>query len=68
MLLSRGYYKKESKEYIRYVGKTIILISFVPLIGGLLSLFTDGVLVICSVMILLFILSFYISINFFKKD
>ena len=33
MFLYRGYFKKGTKAYLKYVGKTLILVSFAPLIA-----------------------------------
>ena len=40
-LLGRGYYKKESKEYLRYLGKTIIFVGISPIISGIITFFVD---------------------------
>lgn len=44
--LPATYHGKRNKEYIKYLGKTVMQISISPLLCGIVSLFGDGPIVI----------------------
>ena len=62
-LLARGYYKKGTKSYLRFVGRTTMMISFSPILSGISSIIIDNIIIAMIVMIIVFILGFYISIK-----
>ena len=66
--LARGYYKKESKSYLKFVGKTTMLVGLSPILSGIVALFIDNVLLIVLTLIISFVLSFIISVKLFRKS
>ena len=66
-LLGRGYYKKESKQYLKYLGKTIMLIGLSPIISAIISLIVGDSIIPIIVLIVLIVLGFIISIKMFKE-
>ena len=67
-LLGRGYYKKESKEYLKYLGKTIIYIGLSTLICGIISLFVnDNNLLPFIILIILIVIILILSNKNYKK-
>lgn len=67
-LLGRGYYKKESKEYLRYLGKTIIYVGLSTLICGTISLFVnDNNLLPFIILIMFLVIILILSSKHYKK-
>ena len=66
-LLARGYYKKGTKAYLKFVGKTTIVVSLAPILSGLISLIIDSFIIAIIVLIIATIIGFYLSIKIFNK-
>ena len=68
-ILWRGYYRKASREYLRYIGKTIMLVGTSPIISGIVSIIVEeNSLIPVIILIGLVIIDFAISIKFFSVD
>ena len=45
-LLPATYHGKKNKEYIKYLGKTVMQVSISPLLCGIVSLFGEGPIIV----------------------
>ena len=63
-ILTRGYYKKASKDYLKFIGRTIMITSIAPILSGLSTLLIDEDNIWLPLVVLLgfMILGFIISI------
>ena len=68
-LLARGYYKKKSKKYLRYLGKSVIVTSLAPIISGISAFIVkDDSLIPVIILIVSFIIIFFIISKHFKES
>ena len=69
-LLGRGYYKKESKAYLKRLGKITIIIGLSPLLSGISAIIinNDNSIIPIIVLILSIILGFILSIKYINKE
>jgi len=65
-ILARGYYKPASKEYLKFIGRTLMIISISPVLSGLSTLIIDEENIWLPLVVFLgfMILGFIISICF----
>ena len=63
-ILTRGYYKPASKDYLKFIGRTIMITSIAPILSGLSTLLIDEDNIWLPLVVLLgfMILGFIISI------
>ena len=66
--LSRGYYKKESKLYLRFVGKTTMVVGLSPILSGIVAILVDSILISSLVLVISMIIFFIIAVKIFNKD
>ena len=62
-LLIRGYYKKGTKAYLRFVGRTTMTVSLSPVLSAISSIIIDNTIIAMLVLIISAVICFYISIK-----
>ena len=66
-LLIRGYYKKRSKAYLKYLGKVVIIVGFCPIISAISALIIkEDSFIPFLILIVSVILSFVFSVKYLK--
>ena len=68
ILFARSHMKNPGKEYLKYLGKIIMLVSTAPMISAITALFLpENSLIPMLILVILFEIQMYLGVKYFRK-
>lgn len=68
ILFARSHMKNPGKEYLKYLGKIIMLVSTAPMISAIAALFLpENSLIPMLILVILFEIQMYLGVKYFRK-
>lgn len=69
ILFARSHMKNPGKEYLKYLGKIILLVSTAPIISAISGFFlSENSFIPMLILVILFEVEMYLGVKYFKKQ